>query len=515
MACATLGSPIRRVEVERGNAEVSEASPTLTITDIRSVWGLPLELTLGAELTVLVGPHRSGTSNVAWCLALALDPDEPFRPSRDLPRRIEDPRPRLRLDLGDRAAEPRGDARDRAQAAAGGSSSRGTVEFDPDHGTRTATGTLPAGPVVRCGVDDTPRDVLRRVADLLDLDDTAAREQLAATLTETLRRVLREVRDVDIDERGLVDVHDDQGSALPLAQVRALIAVGVARHLHRLGHPPTALIVEAPEAFLHPAAQEDAAGLLLEVAHDTAATTLVATTSPFVIPRLPTVRVVALARDALGRTRQVRAATGDEPQARLLGGLLRDAGLASVFDRVSRVPADARGVLVVEGGTDEAYLRTAAKVLGREDALEGLVIQVAGGAMAAALEAILLRAERRVPVLVLLDGDEMGRRARDTLVSRFEFDRRTQVTTYAEVIRGQPRGVEAEALFDVELVRRFVAEQGPGVSNGEVWLETVWHVDLTGSGKAAFVGWLEEHARPEHLEAWSDLLDVLESRLPR
>ena len=466
---------------------------TLTITDVRSVWGPPLEVPLGDELTVLVGPHRSGSSNVAWALALALDPDEPFKPTRDLPRRIDDPRPAVEVTDGEATTE---------------------VTFDPGQGQRTTSGTLPAGPVVWCAVQDTPRDVLRRVAEALHLDAEDERDVLAETLTGTLRAVLSEVGSVTIDERGLVEVLDDQGWPLPLPQVRALVAMGAALHLHRCGTPPAAVVIEAPDAFLHPSAQEQASTLLLEVAATTSAQVLVTTTSPFVIPRVETARVVALARDALGRTHVVRSAAGDEPQARLLGGLLKDAGLAAVFDRVARVPADVRGVLVVEGGTDEAYLRTAARVLGREDALEGLVVQVAGGAMAAALEAILLRAERQVPVLVLLDGDEMGRRARDTLVSRFEFDRRTQVTTYAEVIRGQPRGVEAETLFDVELVRRFVDEQGPAVSKGEQWLETVWHVGLTGSGKAAFVGWLEEHARPEHLAAWSNLLDILEERLP-
>jgi hypothetical protein len=39
-------------------------------------------------------------------------------------------------------------------------------------------------------------------------------------------------------------------------------------------------------------------------------------------------------------------------------------------------------------------------------------------------------------------------------------------------------------------------------------------VELTGSGKSALVGWLEHHARPEHLAGWNDLLDLLEARLP-
>jgi putative ATP-dependent endonuclease of the OLD family len=326
--------------------------------------------------------------------------------------------------------------------------------------------------------------------------------------------VLPEVAEVEISDRLRVEVTDDLGSPLALPSIRALVGVGASLHLHEAGRPAAAAIIEAPEAMLHPGAQELAAHVLVELARTTRTPVVVTTTSPFAIPRTAGTRVVALARDAAGCTRVVGSAAGDEPQARLLGGLLRDTGLAGVLDRVGAVPADTRAVLIVEGGTDEAYLRLAARRLGREQILDGVVIQIAGGAMPAALAAIVLRAERDVPLLVLLDHDDNGRRARHTLVERFGFDRAGQVLTYAEVIHGRPVGVEAETLFDLELLRAFVAEQGRGASHGESWLETTWHVELTGSGKSALVGWLEQHARPEHMEAWARLLDRLEELLP-
>jgi hypothetical protein len=152
--------------------------------------------------------------------------------------------------------------------------------------------------------------------------------------------------------------------------------------------------------------------------------------------------------------------------------------------------------------------------LGRHASLEDVVIRPAGGAMAAALAAVLLRAETDVPVVVLLDADDAGRRARTTLVSRFGFDRATQVVTYADVFDGAPPGVEAETLFDVELVRRFVRERGRAASRGERRLHTLPHVELTSSGKSSFVGWLDQHADPEHLARWGELLDLLDARLP-
>jgi putative ATP-dependent endonuclease of the OLD family len=308
--------------------------------------------------------------------------------------------------------------------------------------------------------------VLRGVGSALAVDDPDQRRSLAVTLLATLRRVLPEIASVEVSERLRVEAVDDLGAPLSLPLVRALVAVGIARHLHASGRTAAATVVEAPEAMLHPGAQELMTRELVELAQETGAPVVITTTSPFVVPRTAETQVVSLARDAAGRTRLVGTAAGDRPQARLLGGLLRDSGLAGVLDRVGAVPADTRAVLIVEGGTDEAYLRLAARLLGREAILDGVVLQVAGGAMPAALAAVVLRAERDVPLLVLLDHDDNGRRARHTLVERFGFDRAHQVLTYADVIHGNPQGVEAETLFDLDLLRRFVAEQGRGRATG-------------------------------------------------
>jgi hypothetical protein len=475
---------------------IADGPPTriseLRLRDVRSVWGEPIEVPLGELVTVLVGPNRAGTSNVAWAIAAALDPAQAFRPDRDLPRRRPDGRPEVAVRLSD-----------------GG---RGTVAWDPSSGGRTTSGVVPTGHVVLARVEATPRDVIRAAS--LDLTDAPARAALADVILSTARAVLPEVDQVVIDRRLALAVRDDLGSAVPVPETRAITALGVASHLAALGRPPAAVIVEAPDVFLHPAGQEAVAGLLLEVASVTGAPVIVTTASPFSVPRVAETTVVALARDAAGRTAVEGSAAGDAAQAHLLGGLLRDAGLAAVLDRVSSLPPGTRGVVIVEGGTDEAYLRQAAATLGRSDELADVAIRPSGGAMGAAMAAIVLRAESAIPLLVLLDHDGPGRRARDTLVSRFGFDRSRDVVTYADVFDGGPLGVEAETLFDVGLVRRFVRERGPAASHGERDLQQdLSHVDLTSSGKSAFVGWLATRVTPAHLERWEALLDLLAERL--
>ena len=470
------------------------ASPLVAarITDVRSVWGPPLDLPLGEHVTVLVGPNRAGTTSVAWAVAAALDPAIRFRRGRDAPRGRQEPSPSVRLDVVD------------------GSSV--TVGFDLDGGQRSVDGSPPAGPVVFGQVHHTPRDLLRQLPSTVTAP--GAREQLAASIRSFAREVLPEISEVAIDDRLAVRVHDDLGSELSVPKTRAMVAFGLVRHLASVGMPAVMAVVESPEAFLHPAGQEVVAGLLPELAASTGTQLLITTSSPFAVPRTSGTRVVALARNAVGRSGVVGTAAGDETQARLLGGLLRDTGLAAVLDRVAGIPPETRGVLIVEGGTDAAYLEIVARALGREDELRDVVVRPSGGAMGAAIAAVVLRAEVDVPVVVLLDHDDPGRRARDTLVSRFGFDRRSEVVTYADVLEGGPLGVEAETLFDVQLLRRFVAIHGPSASHGDRDLGSIEHPALTAGGKSAFVGWLAEHVAPEHLTRWSQLLDLLVERLP-
>jgi 5S rRNA maturation endonuclease (ribonuclease M5) len=462
----------------------------LRVHDIRSVWGRAVELPLGPAATFLVGPNRAGTSNLAWAVAAALDPEVRFRPGRDLPRRVPDPHPWVAGDVEGREAW--------------------TVRWNRHSGAHDAS--RPGGHVVRAAADDTPRDVVRRSGLARVEDERRLLERILLTLA---RRVLPEIAEATVDGTLAVQVRDDLGSTLPLPEVRALASLAVAHALTALGRPPMATIVEAPEALLHPAAQESVGRLLVETAAETGAPLLATTVSPFVIPRIAAVEVVAVARDAAGATQVVGHARGHEDQAGMLGGLFRDSGLAETLDRIGRIPADTRAVLVVEGGTDEAYLGLAAELLGRASDLDGLVIRPAGGAMPAALAAVILRAELAVPVLVLLDHDDPGRRARDTLVDRFGFSRATEVVTYADVFEGGPVGVEAETLFDVRLVRRFVHVRGHGSSHGEHVLPGgVVSVDLTSSGKSAFIDWVRTNARPEHLIGWDRLLDRLHALLP-
>lgn len=472
------------------------------VSDHRTVWGEPLDLRLGTAVTVLVGPNLAGKSNLARAVAAALDDRVPFELERERPAGRPDLEPAVELHYHDRTHGRPHDATVSVSWPLG----QRVVDVRP--GTEVVDGR----PVL-AWADDRPADVLARLADVLADEDPVS---LAADLLPTLQRVLPEVARLELVDGagGPVAVADRLGFPVADHVVRATFAAALAAHLVRRGEDLPGIIVEEPEAFLHPAAQEVLRDELLEVGIAADAPVLVTTESPFVVPRDADTRVVAVARDPSGRTRVVGEARGDEPQAPLLGGLFRDGGIAAVLDRTMRIPSDVVGVVVVEGGTDEAYLGIAAQALGRAEDVARLAVEPAGGALPAALQAVVLRAETDLPVLVLLDNDDAGRRAKQTLVSRFGFTNRTEVTTYAEVVPDHPLGTEAEDLFDWRLVERFVEEMGDEAIRGKRVLRAdEWHFDLSLAAKSAFVGWVREHAGPEHCARWGALLELLAERI--
>ena len=478
----------------------------VVIRNHRSVWGVPLELRLAREVTAVVGPNRAGKSNVVRAVASALDPGIPVELDRDRPVRRPETRPEVDLSFTPEDEDGTGPV---DAAVTWADSEERLVAVDPPD--RAPGPPMGEGRILYCPPDMTLDGLLRRHADQLGDD-----EAVAEALRLELDRVIPGIGAVVV-RSGQVTVEDTEGFPLSAASgLRVAGAVGLGRHLADRGVGLACTIIEQPEAWLHPAAQELVRDALRELAVATGAPVIVTTESPFILPRTAGSRVIAVAKDARGSTRFVGAARGDEPQAALLGGLLRDPGLGAVLDRAARLGEDAAGVLVVEGGTDEAYLRLAAEVLGRSGDLDRIAVLPAGGAMAAALQAIVLRAESDLGLLVVLDNDDPGRRAKDTLTGRFEFDNRRQVMSYAEVVPDHPLGVEAEDLFDWRLVGRFVEEHGSTAVRGQRILRVdEWHYDLTSSAKSAFVGWLEEHLEPAHAVRWGQFLDLVLERLGR
>ncbi len=297
--------------------------------------------------------------------------------------------------------------------------------------------------------------------------------------------------------------------------VRGAVLVAMLRYLADQTRRSLVFAVEEPEAFLHPGAQEALRDDVEKLAERPDVTVLVTTHSPFVVSRDASAKVIALAKDPAGRTFVSGQAMGDESHASLLGGLFRDAALPDILERSGRLPASARGIVIVEGITDEQFIRTAVAKCRRPDLIRDLYITPGGSAEKAAVQAVLMKAETAKPVLVLLDDDQPGKEAHRMLRERFKFHPRKELLSIGEVVGDRNMGAEAEDLFPSELIAAFVQEKGEEkvIKSKVARPGGGWRYDLNPTGKDSIVEFLEAHARPEHFQLWLTLLGMVRERL--
>jgi putative ATP-dependent endonuclease of the OLD family len=298
--------------------------------------------------------------------------------------------------------------------------------------------------------------------------------------------------------------------------VRGGVLVAMLSYLALNANRGMVFALEEPEAFLHPAAQENLRDHLETLASTPGVTLLVTTHSPFIVTNAARGRVFCLAKDRDGRTRVSDSAAGDADHAPLVGGLLREASLEALLAAASGVPPSAKAVVLLEGEGDRFCIELAAKRVGRPDLLDRLWLKPTSGTVRMIAQAVITRAAVDVPVLVVVDNDEDGRKARQTLVGQsFGFDKALTVT-YAAVFEGekwQQFPVEAEDLFNPTLIERFATTFGPAVVDGtKKRPDGAFHYDLGQAAKESLTEFLESEADPADLHRWIEMILLIRDR---
>lgn len=274
--------------------------------------------------------------------------------------------------------------------------------------------------------------------------------------------------------------------------------------------------VEEPEAFLHPASQEDLRDRLEQIAAATGVTLLVTTHSPFTVTRSPTGRIFCLAKDREGRTRVGETAAGDADHAPLVGGLIRDTSLETLLASATALPAGTEAVVLVEGEGDRHCFELAARLIGRNDLIAGLHFRPTGGTLKMITQAVITKAAVELPVVVVVDNDEPGRHVRSTLTGNtFGFSGK-RVVTYAEVMGDGTWAtfpVEAEDLFDPRLLEAFVDLHGQAVIDGSKKRpDGAFHYDLNQSAKEVLGSFLSTQASAPDVQRWIEMLLLVRRR---
>lgn len=290
------------------------------------------------------------------------------------------------------------------------------------------------------------------------------------------------------------------------------VLVALLRYLADSSKQSLVLAIEEPEAFLHPAAQENLRNDLELLAQRDDVTLLMTTHSPFVLSRAAKAQVVSIVKRDNGVSHIEASASGSENQTPAITALFRDTTIPDLLNRYAAIPATADAILLVEGATDRDFLATAARILGAEAGMARIHVLPTGGTNNLMAQAVLLRAEARQPIWVLVDSDENGRKARDRLIDSFGVAR-GDILEYGKILNGQ-QDAESEWLFPAGLMQRFVDAQGEEkVLKSKQRVGGQFRYDFTPAGKELFPRWLNNCATPEDMRGWQPVVDALLEKL--
>lgn len=292
--------------------------------------------------------------------------------------------------------------------------------------------------------------------------------------------------------------------------VRGAVLVSMLQYLAEQSRRSLVLAVEEPEAFMHPGAQESIRGHLDDLATRSDVSLLVTTHSPYVISRQPDAHVTELGKQPGAGTMRLGSVGGDADRAQLLGSLYRDSGFSNIIERSLTIPDGTSLVVVTEGYTDGRFLEMACRAAGREDVLEGMYFVPAGGASKVVPQAILARAAGRHPVVALLDHDEHGRSAADSLKAfgwRPKFDL-VSLNSWKHSC-GKEHDVEIEDVLAPEVVAESIKLLGEDLAvDSKFRCEAIWHYRLSKAWKEWAISGLPSmmKARPGHMVAVAEQL---------
>jgi hypothetical protein len=170
--------------------------------------------------------------------------------------------------------------------------------------------------------------------------------------------------------------------------------------------------------------------------------------------------------------------------------------------------------LVVEGTTDETYLRCAARVGNRPELVEDIVIESVRGTTNLLARVAQLLAVAPCPVVVLVDSDDNGRKAQKAVKEHLNLRPKEQLLSYGDVMEGDFPW-EAEDLFPPALIKGWVNEAGEDIvtTGRKKRPDDQWHYDISATAKGGLSAWLDDHVDPADVGLWIQTLQKVNEAL--
>lgn len=306
--------------------------------------------------------------------------------------------------------------------------------------------------------------------------------------------------------------------------VRGGVLVAMLRYLAANTNRCVVMAIEEPEAFLHPAAQEDLREQLEELAARDDVSVLVTTHSPFVVSKLDNSVASLLSKRHNGQTFVAVQSRGDDERVGVISGIVREQSFEEILRGTQAIDPDKRAVLIVEGYTDKQYIELAAKATGRWDLIADIHIEPSHGTTKMMWKTPIIASVAERAVAVVCDTDHDGLKAHEQLLSLKGADgkpffAKRRLIKLSQAMPGDVRGNfawEAEDLFEGDLADRFVEANGglkSPIVKGHEKRDTGLHLDMDGEGKVQFLDFLMSEVKSEHCNRWIELFRVIRKAL--
>ncbi|CQR49021.1 AAA family ATPase [Haloferax massiliensis] len=310
-----------------------------------------------------------------------------------------------------------------------------------------------------------------------------------------------------------VDIQMDDSVETPLhlkgTGVRSAVIQMIMSFIADASRRAVVFAIEEPEAFLHPERHASLANELESFTSQSDISLIATTHSPFLLTNDSEAGVFTVSKNSVGQTIVESGSSRQDSIRRAKRLLTGSRSVPTALDIIDSISDTCDGILIVEGTTDEKYLKSAARCYPDGDLLEGIHIVSAEGAKDVVKDTVVLNRifDGEKTVHALLDDDGPGDKAHTVLTSRLQFDNNREISKYSRWRPKDGEDVEAEDLFPDDFIEAFAEKQGDDVIEGfGTRNDGTRHYELVWTAKDDFTKWVDKNADIDDFELWYDLI---------
>ncbi|RJP76402.1 MAG: hypothetical protein C4524_10005 [Candidatus Zixiibacteriota bacterium] len=303
--------------------------------------------------------------------------------------------------------------------------------------------------------------------------------------------------------------------------VRNTALIALINYIRKHSRRSLVFAIEEPESFLHPGAQARLIKELEQIAERRDVTMLITTHSPFILSKKPISRFITVGKNNDGLTSILKQSNGENGLKDVIMPLFDDNITPILISKMSDFDPSKKGIILVEGETDWLYMKIACEKKNKLELIDDLQIIPCYGTGKLICKAVFLKSilpnekNSKFPIFILLDYDENGKSARNTLTnSIFNFRKTSEVTTYKDFknCQGTEIDVEAEDIFGSTILENFLSLHPAALAEKIVRGANLVHYGLNEGGKTIFTEYVKSLS-VTYFDPWIKLIESVRQRM--